>query len=72
MTPSEIRALLSRVGKTQTGGARLIGVGPRTMRRWLDTKGSPSQRDMPRPCVLLLRSIEEVPGMREWLEKQAA
>lgn len=34
MTPSEYRAALAALGLTQAGAAELIGVNPRTSRRW--------------------------------------
>lgn len=35
MTPEDLRAILSRLGLTQTGAAMLLGVGTRTMRHWI-------------------------------------
>lgn len=34
MTPTEFRAELSRLGLTQTGAARALGIEPRTVRRY--------------------------------------
>ena len=36
MTGREFRAALDQLGLTQVGLARLLGVGPRTTRRWAD------------------------------------
>lgn len=35
MTPAELRAALDRLGLSQSGAARLWGMNPRTVRRWL-------------------------------------
>lgn len=34
MTPNQLRAALDRLGLTQVGAARLLGIDPRTMRRY--------------------------------------
>jgi len=35
MTPTEFRAALARVGESQRGFARRVGVDERTVRRWI-------------------------------------
>jgi transcriptional regulator with XRE-family HTH domain len=35
MTEEELREALARLGLTQIDAARLLGVNPRTMRRWI-------------------------------------
>lgn len=62
MTPTDLRAQLARLGLTQTGAARLLGVNPRTVRRWLE------DGDIPPPVVRLLGAMEAVPGVREWMD----
>lgn len=34
MTPNKYRAMLTRLGLTQAGAARLLQIGERTARRW--------------------------------------
>lgn len=61
------RETLSRLGLTQTGAAKLIGVPPRTLRRWLDRPGASGYREIPETATRMLALIEHVPGVREWL-----
>ena len=57
MTALEYRATLSRLGLTQTGAARLLGVTGRTSRRWA------AGETIPQSVVLHLRLIETA---RHW------
>jgi len=52
VTALEYRATLSRLGLTQTGAARLLGVTGRTSRRWA------AGETIPQSVVLHLRLIE--------------
>lgn len=66
MTPDAIRAELHRQGLSQVGAAHLIGVDPRTMRRWVD-----GTRDMPAPaCRLLL--LLDMPDVRDRLTRHCS
>ena len=56
MTPTDFRATLARLSLTQGAAAALLGVNPRTMRRWLA-----GDREMPEPAVRLLAVIEHQP-----------
>ena len=56
MTPTTLRATLARLSLTQGAAAALLGVNPRTMRRWLA-----GDREMPEPAVRLLAVIEYGP-----------
>ncbi len=62
MTTTDLRETLARLGLSQTGAARLLGVDARTMRRWLA-----GEREMPQPAIRLLDLLEHVPGTRERL-----
>ena len=53
MTPAEYRATLARLGETQGGAARLLGVGARTSQRW-----ALGERAVPPPVERLLWAIE--------------
>jgi DNA-binding transcriptional regulator YiaG len=64
MTADDLRAVLGRLSLSQTGAARLLGVDPRTMRRWVL-----GEREIPEVVVRLLRLLEHVPGTRETLEE---
>lgn len=63
MTSTALRALLSRLSLTQGQTARLLGVDARTVRKWCC-----DEREMPEPAARLLRAMEQVPGVREWLD----
>ena len=69
MTPTEFRSSLARLGLTQSGVARMIGVGDRTVRGWAEPPDSPGNRTIPETAIRLLDLIEHVPGVRDWLYK---
>jgi transcriptional regulator with XRE-family HTH domain len=53
MTPAELRAILARLGLSQTQAARRIGVGLRTVNRWVR-----GEAGIPRPIALLFRMMD--------------
>ncbi|MCK8787988.1 helix-turn-helix domain-containing protein [Roseomonas sp. NAR14] len=53
MSGAALRAALDRLGLSQEGGARLLGVDGRTMRRWVA-----EERDIPPPVIRLLWAME--------------
>jgi DNA-binding transcriptional regulator YiaG len=55
MTADDYRATLSRLGLTQGGAARLLGVTPRASRSW-----ALGERAIPGPAVAFLRYLEAV------------
>ena len=65
MDPDTIRATVEALGLSQQHAARLIGVDPRNMRRWIA-----GDRAMPEPARRLLLALGEVAGLRPWLERQ--
>jgi hypothetical protein len=67
-----LRDTLTRLGISQTGAARLLHVGSRTVRGWCESPGSPGHRAVPAPIWLLLDLIEHVPGVRERLDLYTA
>jgi len=69
MTPTEFRSTLARLGLTQSGAARLLGVGDRTVRGWAEPPDSPGNRSIPESAIRLLGLIEHVPGVQDWLYK---
>jgi DNA-binding transcriptional regulator YiaG len=52
MTPDEYRDLIEKLGLTQGGAARLLGVDERTSRRWAN-----GERDVPAPVERFLRYL---------------
>ncbi len=66
MTPAALRAQLGRLGLTQTAAARLLGVDPRTMRRWIA-----GERDISPPAAFLLALLEAEPRIRALLAEMA-
>lgn len=65
-----LRDTLARLDLTQTEAARLLGVEARTVRRWCEAPDAPGYRSMPEPVWRLLRLIEHVPFVREYLAGQ--
>jgi DNA-binding transcriptional regulator YiaG len=53
MTPTEFRAALDRLGLTQMGAGRVLGVDGRTVRRWAS-----GESDVPEPVRRLLLACE--------------
>lgn len=62
MTDAELRAVLGRLELSQMAAARLLGVDPRTMRRWVL-----GEREIPATAVRLLFLLEHVPHVRDTL-----
>ncbi len=56
MTPDQLRAALDRLGLTQVGAARLLGIDPRTMRRYCA-----GDLDIPKWLPLALKGIKARP-----------
>ena len=67
MTPPEYRACLARLGETQGGAARLLGVEARTSQRY-----ACGERAVPPPVERLLWAIERDPTLLEALRGLAA
>ena len=66
-----IHETLTRLGLSRTEAGRLLGMSPRTVRRWCEPPGAPNRRDVPEAVWRLLDLIERVPGARERLEARA-
>ena len=54
MTPDEYRDTLTRLGLSQVGAARALGVDERTSRRWAH-----GEREIPPPVVVALVLMED-------------
>lgn len=54
MTPAQLRDALARLGLSQTGAARLMGVDARTVRYW-----AAGEREIPAPVEKLLECWEK-------------
>ena len=65
MTPDTLRSTLATLDLSQQHAARLLGVDPRTMRRWLH-----GSRAMPETARRLLLALGDLPDLRPWLERQ--
>ena len=52
MTPDEYRLAIETLGLSQIAAARLLGVDPRTSRKW-----ACGERDVPQPAVRFLRYL---------------
>lgn len=65
MTPSEIKNRRRTLGLSARRFALLTGVaGDRTVRRW-----ERGDMDIPRSVELILRAMDEVPGMKKFLQE---
>lgn len=62
-----LRDTLARLHLSQMEAARLLGVEPRTVRRWCEPPDAPGHRCTPEPVCRLLDLIEHVPFVREYL-----
>ncbi len=56
MAPSELRAAILRLCLTESGSARVLGVQPRTMRRWLA-----GEREIPEMAERMLFLFHRIP-----------
>lgn len=54
MTPTDLRATLTRLGLSQVGAAKVLGVNDRTVRRWIA-----GDLEIPNPAALALHLIEK-------------
>lgn len=52
MTPDEYRIAIEALGLSQIAAARLLGVDPRTSRKW-----ACGERDVPEPAARFLRYL---------------
>lgn len=68
-SPAALRALMQRVGVTQMDLARWLGVGPRTVRRWVSERAQDATAPPP-AVVLLLELIDTFPEVRRWLHER--
>lgn len=65
MTPAAIKTTRKRLGLSAERFARLTGTSTgRTVRRW---EYEPGPAPVPRSVELLLRAMDEVPGMKKFL-----
>jgi DNA-binding transcriptional regulator YiaG len=64
-TSQALRAKIASLGLTQSGAARLLGVEPRTMRRWLS-----DAIEVPGPARKLL-ALLDIPEVRARLDQDA-
>lgn len=63
MSPEELRERITRLELSQNEFAHLVGVDPRTLRRWVS-----GEKDIAPPIIVILKLLEAVPGAAEWLK----
>jgi transcriptional regulator with XRE-family HTH domain len=59
MSATRLRAVIKRLGLTQVGAAKELGVDPRTVLKWVG-----GERRIPAPVVLLLKVWLNYPHSR--------
>jgi len=67
MSPDEYREAIERLGLSQNGAARLLGVDERTSRRW-----ALGERDIPPPAERFLRYLIATDRTGEYAMKKIA
>lgn len=67
MTPDEYRESIDKLGLTQSGAARMLGVDERTSRRWAN-----GERDIPPPVQRFLRFLIAIGKSGEYVMKRLA
>ena len=65
MTPDEYRLSIDKLGMTQSGAARMLGVDERTSRRWAN-----GERDVPPPVQRFLRFLIAIGKSGEYVMKR--
>ena len=63
MTPTEFRAALARIDISQQAWARLWGLNPRTVRRWIR-----GEQDIPLWVARVFDLCAEFPQVGPWLK----
>ena len=63
MTPADFRSALQRLGLSQTGASRILGVADRTIRSWLT-----GERSVPEPVAKLMRLMASGAVSKEVVE----
>lgn len=63
MTPADFRSTLQRLGLSQTGASRILGVADRTIRSWLT-----GERSVPEPVAKLMRLMASGAVSKEVVE----
>lgn len=63
MSPEELKLRIADLNLTQNEAARLLGVDPRTMRRWMS-----GEKNVAPPVIILLKMLQAVPGAADWLK----
>jgi DNA-binding transcriptional regulator YiaG len=63
MSPDDLKDMLARLGFSQSGAARILGVDSRTVRRWIA-----GDRDIPAPAVVFFRLLDEFPDALHYVK----
>ena len=72
MNPTELRSALKAVDLTPHRAARLLGVNPRTVRRWLQEPGEPGYRPVPPMTVVILSLMDRMRLTADQVEAMVA
>ncbi len=72
MNPAELRSTLKAVNLTPHRAARLLGVDPRTVRRWLQEPGDPSYWRVPPMTVVILSLMDRMRLTADQVEAMVA
>ncbi len=72
MNPTALRSALKEVNLTPHRAARLLGVNPRTVRRWLQDPGEPGYRPVPPMTVVILSLMDRMRLTADQVEAMVA
>ena len=72
MTPSELRSAFKAAGLPLYRAAKLLGVDPRTVRRWVQDAGTPGYRPVPPMVVMILTLMDRMCLTADQIEAMVA
>ncbi len=72
MNPAELHSTLKAVNLTPHRAARLLGVNPRTVRRWLQDPGEPGYRPIPPMTIVILSLMDRMRLTADQVEAMVA
>ncbi len=72
MSPTELRSTFKAIGLPLYRAAKLLGVHPRTVRRWVQEPGTPGYRPVPPMVVMILTLMDRMRLTADQVEAMVA